>query len=124
MRPRQNRLTRVVGCLFVIACLGCGDKLLLSAEVASISISPGPDTAMLIGSKVQLAVILKNAAGQTTTTTPPASVQFTSRDVSRITVDSTGLITAPGTGSTYVIATWGAPRVFIDSAHVTIAASR
>jgi hypothetical protein len=125
MAARSDLRSNLAQLALAMGCAACGD--LRSApppQVVAISISPGPTIDINLGTTHPLAVLELNAAGQLVAIASPASVRFTSRDTTRVLVDMTGMLTAVGTGTSYVVAAWDSPRTLVDSVRVDVASSR
>ena len=121
MAARSDLRSSLARLALAIGCAACGDLgSVPPPQVVSISISPGPTIDIKLGTTHPLAVLEMNAAGQLVAIASPASVRFTSRDTTRVLVDSTGMLTAVGTGATYVVAAWGSPRTLVDSVRVVV----
>lgn len=124
MNTSISGLRRYAGLLTVAAGAACGNRqdLVLPADVpVSISISPGPNIVINVGTWTPLAVVEKNGAGDVVAIASPGAVAFVSRKPSVATVDTTGRLAAIGVGSTYVVANFlAATGRLVDSVGVIV----
>jgi hypothetical protein len=94
----------VIGLIIAALCAACSSSTDVSRQPQSITVSaPGGahQIALNLGTSLKLTAMAKDAAGDVIAGAGPFS--FTSRNSLIVTVDTAGVITSVGLGSTYVV---------------------